>query len=801
MKLVWIAPESLDEATASTWRVPLLPDTTLAILQYTSGSTSEPKGVMLTQAHFLNNVSALVDHGGLIEEDRIVSWLPPYHDMGLLSAILLPVITGTQAVLMSPSAFLQQPLRWLSAISRYRGTISGGPNFAYDLCMRRITPAQREELDLSCWRVAFSGAERVRADTVDRFSEAFAPHGFRRAAITPCYGLAEATLGVSYSVNEVGPVIHSFDAQELGKGSAREPRPGQNAVRLVSAGQILPDSRVRIVNPETLRSVPDGSVGEIWVHGASVAQGYYGQPALSERVFRARLAQIDPSNSAFLRTGDLGFMSSGELFVTGRIKDLIILHGVNYYPEDIEATVERSHARLRPAGGAACCVDVEGEERLVIVHEVDAARDLPGEEMAEAVRREVAEAHELAVHELVLVRPASLVKTSSGKVRRHAIAKSYLDGTLQSVARFSAPSFSKLAAAPQHLVLRVARLMGEVLDIDEVKADEDFFELGGHSLMATQLASRIRREFAVELPLALIFEARTPATLAAKIASLPEAEALPAVVRLDRSQPLPLSYSQERMWFLNQVDPHGSAYNVAGAVTLEGTADLAALFAAFDEVLRRHEVLRTNYVAVDGDPEARVEEPSSLRFEQHDLSQETDPEERAKELASELAHRPFDIAHERLIRGGLYRLSDERHVLCVCLHHLITDAWSMGVLTREVLDGYLVITTGRPPRSRHEDLQYADYAAWQRQRFSGARLARDLEYWKKELAASLRSSCPSISPCRPSRRRMARCCLELPAELLSSLRELGLRQGSTLFMVMLTAFQALLHRYTGRATW
>jgi amino acid adenylation domain-containing protein len=799
-KLIWVAPESLTEAAVSTWRVPLLPDTSLAILQYTSGSTSDPKGVMLTQAHFLHNVSALVEHGGLIEDDRIVSWLPPYHDMGLLSAILLPVITGTQAVLMSPSAFLQQPLRWLAAISRFRGTISGGPNFAYDLCMRRITPAQLETLDLSCWRVAFSGAERVRADTVERFSATFAASGFRRAAITPCYGLAEATLGVSYSVNEQGPVIRSFDAQELGQGAARAARPGHQALRLVSAGQVLPDSRVRIVNPETMRSVPEAAVGEIWVNGPSVAQGYYGKGPLSERVFRARLAQIDPNNLEFLRTGDLGFLSNGELFITGRIKDLIILRGANHYPEDIEDTALGAHPRLRPGGGAACSVEVEGEERLVIVHEVDATRDLPGEEIAAAVRRAVAEAHELAVHELVLVGPAALEKTSSGKVRRHAIAQSYLAGTLEAVARFIAPSVTALATAPPQMVQRVARLMAEVLNIEAVQPDENFFELGGHSLMATQLASRLHHEFAVDLPLAAIFEAPTPAALAAWVAALPRGEALPALQRLDRGQPLPLSYSQERMWFLHQIEPDGSAYNVAGAVTLEGVLDAPALFAAFNDVIRRHEVLRSNYGARDGTPQVRVNQPFALEFEQVDLSAETQPAARAKTLASALAHRPFDIAHDRLIRGGLYRLGEQSHVLCVCLHHLITDAWSMGVLTREVLDGYFALTTDtKPPRSFHDDLQYADYAAWQRQRFSGARLARDLEYWMAELASvpALELPFDRAPPAEPTSAG-GLVSLDLPAELFGSLRELGLRQGSTLFMVMLSALQVVFHRYSGQ---
>lgn len=795
--LHWIATDSVDESDAKVWRDPGHAASALAILQYTSGSTSEPKGVMLSQSHFVNNVEALVRHGGLLPEDRVVSWLPPYHDMGLLSAILLPVCTGTQALLMSPSAFLQQPLRWLSAISRHRGTISGGPNFAYDLCVRRIPPEQRAALDLSSWRVAFSGAERVRAETIERFAEAFAPAGFSRANFMPCYGLAEATLGVTFSMRDDGPVLRDFDAQEIGHGRACEARSDGTSRRLVSAGRVLPDSELRIVNRETRSPEPDGTIGEIWVRSRSVANGYYGQPELSERVFRAHLAEND--EHTFLRTGDLGFSIDGELFVTGRIKDLIILRGVNHYPEDIEATVESSHPRLRPAGGAACCVDIEGEERLIVVHEVDAARDLPSEEIAGAVRRAVADEHQLIVHEVLFVGPAALPKTSSGKVRRHAIAEAYADGSLSVVARSVLPSRAEHAAAPPELVRALRRAMAAVLNVDDVGPDEDFFELGGHSLMATQLASRVRQELNVELPLSLVFEAATPATLALEIAALPAAEPLPPVTRIARDQPLPLSYSQERMWFLHQVEPEGSAYNVSGAVTLEGPLSTQALFAAFTVVMQRHEVLRTRYAAVDGEPELRVTSDASLVFEEHDLRRDASPEERARELSSALAHRPFDIARESLIRGALYRVAATRHVLCISMHHLITDAWSMGVLTREVLEAYVALSTGGEPPRNEERIQYADYAGWQRRHFSNERLTRELDYWKRELAGVPALDLPFDKPApAAATSRGALLPLQLSAELLRSLRELGVQQGSTLFMVMLAAFQVVLHRYSGQ---
>jgi amino acid adenylation domain-containing protein len=798
-KLCWIALEQIDESAADDWRDPgLLPDA-LAVLQYTSGSTNDPKGVMLSQSHFFENVQALAERGGLDASDRVVSWLPPYHDMGLLSAILLPVITGTEAILMAPATFVQQPLRWLSAIDRYRATISGGPNFAYDLCVRRVTAAQRAALDLSSWRLAFSGAERVRAETVEKFCRVFAASGFRAEAFTPCYGLAEATLGVSFAECTQGPVIRDFDAQQLGRGSAAEVPAGGLVRRLVSSGKALPGTQVRIVHPESLRTEPDGTVGEIWVQSSSVADGYYGNDEHSRRIFRARLEGGTSGSGSYLRTGDLGFSIDGELFVTGRIKDLIIVRGVNYYPEDIEGTVHDSHPRLRSGGAAAFCIDAEGEERLVVVQEVDNPKDLPAEEMAADVRRAVADEHELAVHEVVFIAPGTLPKTSSGKVRRRALAASYTDGSLETVARAPTPRAVQRDSAPAALSATLAALMAEVLDVEAVAVDENFFELGGHSLLATQLASRVRQTLTVDLPLSLIFEAPTPAALALKIKGLPKLQAVPEVTRIDRSVPLPLSYSQERMWFLHQIEPTGSAYNVAGAVTISGPTDIPALFAAFNEVLRRHEVLRSNYVSVDGSPELRIAAERSLVFEQIDLEQAIDPAARAEQLASELAHRPFDIAHDLLIRGGLYRLNATERVLCVSMHHLITDAWSMGVLTREVLELYVELSAGRAPAARDERLQYVDYAAWQRQHFSSASMAKDLAYWKAELSGvpALELPFDRPPPAEPSSRG-ALTPLALPSDLLENLRELGRERGSTLFMVMLTAFQVVLQRYSGQ---
>ncbi len=436
-ELEWLATCHVPEQMEQRWEMPDIGTDTLAFLQYTSGSTGTPKGVMLTHGNLLHN-SALIAH--VFEHTRSgvgVFWLPSYHDMGLIGGIIQPLFVGRPNILMSPMAFLQKPFRWLSAITRFGGTTSGGPNFAYELCVRKITPEQRAQLDLSTWQVAFNGAEPIREETIERFVEMFGPCGFRREAFFPCFGLAEATLIVSGGYAKKAPVIEWFSSSQLAKGRA-EPasknRAGSRA--LVGCGECLPDQRIVIADPEKLTECPEGQVGEVWVQGPSVAVGYWRQPEATEATFGAYLK--DSGEGPFLRTGDLGFLYHGELFITGRIKDVIILRGVNLYPQDIELTVQNSHPWLRADSGAAFSVDDDGKQRLVVVQELE--RRVKGDfrSVIQAIRRAVSREHELALDAVVLVKAGSIPKTSSGKIQRHACRESFLSGTLRVMAQWHA---------------------------------------------------------------------------------------------------------------------------------------------------------------------------------------------------------------------------------------------------------------------------------------------------------------------------------------------------------------------------
>lgn len=472
-QLRWRATDQWNDEWANSWRRPDVHGETLAFLQYTSGSTGTPKGVMLSHANLMHN-SAMIAYA--FEHTRSGNgcfWLPLYHDMGLIGGILQPLYMGKANTLFSPTHFLQKPVRWLQIVSQTGATISGGPNFAYDLCAEKVTAEQKATLDLSRWTLAFNGAEPVRAETIDRFSIAFAECGFRREAFYPCYGLAEATLIVTGGYKQNPPVVQSFDIASLEKNLVVTTEPGADGAReLVGSGGNLLDQQIVIADPETFANLGDGRVGEIWVSGPSVAQGYWKRDELTRQVFQARL---DDGRGPFLRTGDLGFLLDGELFVTGRLKDLIIIRGVNHYPQDIEDTAQSAHSDVVPGGGAAIVVGEAGDEQLVIVQEVVRRRDLDFAEITQAIRKKVALVHDIPVSAVVLIKVSSIPKTSSGKIQRHACRDGYLAGTLAAVATWTAAS-GDVTVAPS---LRRREVTEESAWIEEGDSSETPSTLNG----------------------------------------------------------------------------------------------------------------------------------------------------------------------------------------------------------------------------------------------------------------------------------------------------------------------------------
>ncbi len=781
---------------------------TLAFLQYTSGSTADPKGVMVTHANLLHNERMIGEAFGMDEDSVVVGWLPLYHDMGLIGSVLQPLYAGARCVLMSPVSFLQRPLRWLEAISRYRATTSGGPNFAYELCLRKASPEALAGLDLTSWRVAFNGAEPVRPSTLERFAETFAPCGFRAKAFYPCYGLAEATLFVAGGARGRRPRTAVFEP----------PR------QVVSCGHAWMGQRLAIADPETGMELLQGAVGEIWISGPSVARGYWRNAEATARDFNAFLLTPDgPGQGPFLRTGDLGFLADGELFITGRLKDLVILRGRNHYPQDLELTAEASHPDLRPGNGAAFSVEVAGEERLVIVHEVERRRRDGFEEVAEAMRRAVAAEHEVQVHEVVLIRTGSLPKTSSGKVQRRLCRKLYLAEDLAVVGRSAlasadpAPEIGLALTAggltamePEerrerlaaYLRERTAAVLG--IPVSSIPSGRPLTGLGLDSLTAVELKASVEGALGLAVPLADLLQGIGIEDLAEVILAgfeMEPAAKAPAPRALSLVGDQPLSAGQKALWFLERLAPEAGAYNIAVAARVREALDVEALRRAVSTVAARHEALRTVVRTVDGESVQRV-----LPDLEPDVTVEPAAgwnEEELRRRLEEEAWRPFDLEFEPPLRLRIYERESGERALLLVVHHLVCDFWSLAVMAREIGALYLRETAqeGDKPRADLEPtaLRYADFVHWQADLLAGPRGERLWDYWREELAGLQDLDLPTDRPRPPmqSWRGLARAA-ELPADLTGNLRRLAASRGTTLFTVLFAAFQAQLGRYAAQ---
>jgi acyl-CoA synthetase (AMP-forming)/AMP-acid ligase II/alkylation response protein AidB-like acyl-CoA dehydrogenase len=450
----WLDTQELAHGEAPD-RISFPPIESLAYLQYTSGSTTSPKGVMISHENIVGHLAGMQMGLGYDASTVSICWMPHFHDYGLIEGVLLPLFNGTPAYLMSPFAFLKRPASWLDAISRFRGTHTQAFNFAYRYCARRVTDAQREALDLSSLRSAGNGGEPIHPDTSEEFFRAFSSRGLRREALAPVFGLAEATLLVSaVPVTEV-PVVGRFNAKALGRGEVEPTSDERGAQSVVACGRLLPETEVAIVEPQTRQRRQAHEVGEIWVSAPGVARGYWERPNDSAETFHARIAGEAPGPT-YMRTGDLGFMHDGQLYISAREKDLIIVHGLNHYPQDIEWTVQQTDAIMRGDNGAAFSIDVDGEERLCIVQEVERGR-YAEEELAELMRKvsdAITEQHGIPLHGAALIKRASLPKTTSGKIKRRACRQAFLDGALDSVYLWPA---ARTAPGPKEQVTRHAR--------------------------------------------------------------------------------------------------------------------------------------------------------------------------------------------------------------------------------------------------------------------------------------------------------------------------------------------------------
>ncbi|MBL4671414.1 MAG: amino acid adenylation domain-containing protein, partial [Arenicella sp.] len=725
------------------WQYPEISLQTIAFLQYSSGSTGAPKGVMITHQNLLHNQYVIQNSSNRLGELRFVGWLPIYHDMGLIGNIIQPIYSGSKLTLMAPAHVIQKPFRWLKAISDKQAHVSGGPNFIYDLCVDKISEEQKRELDLSHWDVAFNGAEPVNAETMRRFADAFSSCGFRYSAFLPCYGLAENTLMVASTLFEQEPKVIEIHADDLKQTQARvvpvkQSDSAASLVTLVSSGNSIVGQTVKVVNPESLVECNDAQVGEVWVSGRSVAQGYWRQQNLSDKCFKQKIVSLSKSSpkdqKEYMRTGDLGFFREGHLFVTGRIKDVIIIRGQNHYPQDIEASVQSVSRDFRNSGTAAFSVDVHGQEKLIVVQELmprsaRRADDIFNSELRRSLRNIIAERHQLELYDFVAIKFGELSRTTSGKIQRFRNRERYIDSDFWAI--FS--SVTQLHNAEKNIAFiapkgntqkQIAALWAELLNLDKVSSSDNFFELGGHSLLLMQMIGRLN-DLGFNVSAKDIFESSSLAELAHSLDTnrhldstsiiqysepqerIPEGcdhiqpNMLPLItlsdsnIRWIESQVLggakniqdiyPLASLQEGILFHHTMNPKYDPYAIHRLFSADDESALISLIDSLSFVIKRHDALRTAILWKELDNPAQVVlRECDLSITRHCAESESLAADSAQVLCDSIGH-SIDITQAPLLRLAVFANNEnEKQYVVVQLHHIVVDNQCLAILERDM---------------------------------------------------------------------------------------------------------------------
>lgn len=815
-----VATDAIPDDAARGWHSSPIGATDVALLQYSSGSTASPKGVVVSHRNILANQAMVKKAFRHSRATTFAGWLPFFHDMGLFGGIVQPMFVGAHSVLMPPSAFLQEPLRWLKAISDFRAHTSGGPNFAYEYCVRRITDDEKDALDLSCWKRAFNGAEKPRAETMRRFSDAFARCGFREEQFYPCYGLAEATLFVSGRDTKNHPEI----ARAVSEYTVPAPkRPDEQRAPLtnVSSGRSWLQQRVAIVDPEQCTPCDEAGTGEVWIKGPHVATGYWGRPALSEATFRAFLA--DGSDGPFLRTGDLGFLRDGELFVVGRLKDLIIIRGQNFHPEDIEAAVEQSNRGVEPGGCAAFAVEPreqrEAGERLVIL--IEAARALIREErlqdLCDGAAAAVARTFGIGPSELVVVPRGTIPKTSSGKIQRYRCREAYLAGRFDPVttvrydvdveaagsAGATTPVVLARAIAESDGGARRAAIRDALCDRlrillapaarSAVAPEASPVRIGLDSVRAVQLKHWIESATSASVSIAEILEARSIQELAELIdrqAAAPSAAGRGGPVAGEEASEGQLSHGQRALFFEHEKGS-GAAYNISVAIRLMGAADSARIARAVSALLERHPHLAATFLREGADVRQRIRSPQRSPVECIDASRWS--EAKLRQEVNRRANRPFDL-DESAIRFVWFDSNGAASVLLVVVHHILIDLFSLEALLRDLASLY---SNGDASEPSAPGTTYQQFTEWEAGFLASARGDDSLEFWRQTLGAGPRSARLPFCSTRSDRaRRSGRAhAFELGDDLAAAVRHCAAREQVTTSVVLLSAFAVLLTQY------
>lgn len=867
-----LADEQYNALDAFIW--PDISPDSLAFLQYTSGSTGDPKGVMITHGNIMANLRLLQQTAGCHEQDTFVNWLPLFHDLGLVNAMLLPVYLGTRSVLMAPLTFVANPVYWLQAISHYRGSICGAPNFAYELCLKKVSDDAVAELNLDSWRIAFNAAEPIFPETLSGFARKYEAVGFQQTCFFPSYGMAEATVFLCGCMHELEHIVPlALD----GKSIATESNQCAEGKSAVACGDISRMQQcghdIRIVDPETFSELPNGQVGEIWARGKSIGVGYWQRPEQTHDTFYALLQQERKEQqehrtgfdeSGWLRTGDLGLVHDSRLYVTGRIKELIIIAGQNYYPTDIERTVQEAHSALTVGAGAAFAVEQDGEERLIVVQEIarTALKGLDTQAVFQSVLTAIAQEYQLDPYVILLVKPARVEKTTSGKIQRKLAQHKYLADEIECIDRYmrgqGAQAVESRATNRLEKIQQVAQerrapnelesfliqaLQDELFDDaysaasqnlgsakePEISPDDSIFSLGANSIILTRLLYRVNKHLQGQLPeelsIACMFEYPIIAQLADYIRSqmsqsqLQNSYSQNSLVsaksyiksKADTDSPIPMTPAQQGLWFQWQMEPQSGAYNEYRIFALKDAVNASALETSFKHLIERHEILRTCMVRDDS---GFYLQPLAIdaadQFVMPVLSVSTHTE--LDKSLTEAVVEPFDLIAGQVIRAKLIHLGNEAY-LAVAMHHIATDGWSVALLIQELSTLYQYYSGVSQTEFSLEaqlpslPIQFSDYAAWinkgltQKQERISSGILSGLQYWKERLKGAPELHNLPLDKRRPMHQAMSGGLVQhfISDEQLQQINQFCDAHNVTLHIFLQSALAVLLARFGGES--
>ncbi|WP_053147089.1 condensation domain-containing protein [Pseudomonas sp. P97.38] len=797
--------QHLGTPAASQWQRPAIDGSTVAFLQYTSGSTGSPKGVEVRQRNLIANVELMRQAYGFDEHGAMVNWLPLYHDMGLIGGLLAPLYSGMPCYLMASQTFVNAPSTWLQALSRYRGTVSFAPNFAYALCNRVVSDNLIAQLDLSAWKHAINGAEPIHPGTLDAFAQRFAACGLNPLAISPGYGQAEATLCVSATPADALPVVLRLDKAVLETGRVALAS-ADAAVEFVACGFPQALHSIAIVDPQTHERCAADRIGEVWLKGPSNAESYWKNPEATREAFQARIVG---SSEHYLRSGDLGFMHEGQVVICGRLKDLLILNGRNLYPHDIEFAITDAEPGIR-TGRIAAFSEMDpalGREKLVIVAEpqrkfVDPARH-PA--LFASMQNAVREAADCGIDQIVLVEAGTIPMTTSGKIARQGARKQLAAGTLSIIAQSGGPvpsphetldagQLKALVLASKHEAQGacrqwLAQTLHEVNPYLAVDFQQSLVGQGLDSISVADFAARLHRDLGWNVDTQDLFGEQTLAQWAEALLdflSEPPAAERPSAAR-DNASEHRQSFAQRRLWFLRQLNPDDTRHNLVLHLSLRGPLEIEVLAERLSALVNRHSVLRTVYRdGIDG-PQQQVQPATPVALDWHDLQGQSEAQQR-QALRDALAREhatPVNLTEGPLLRAQLLSRDAQQHDLLLTLHHIAFDGRSAQVLLAELAG----VANAQQP------VQYLDFAQWEATHWSEQRIATEQDFWRAHLAGL-----PQTLELGGSGQALGEHSLHfsVPQATCEQLSALARERGMTLFMLLLAHYQLVLKQLGGQ---